>query len=199
MPTAKRRMLVPIQHVILDRDGVLNAEQPDGRYVTDWSQWCWIPGAREALKMFCAAGVHISVATNQAGVGRGIVDQADLDAIHARMVEEATQAGGTISRVFVCSHAPDSGCNCRKPAPGLLIRAIKASGLPRQATIAVGDSLRDLEAARAANLSSALVRTGKGRLTEAVVAGRGVPVFADLREFAVAIQSNSGTQASALS
>lgn len=192
-------MTLAIQHVILDRDGVLNVEPLDAIYVRDWSQWRWIPGAREGLGMLSAAGLRVSIATNQAGVGRGIVDRADLDAIHAHMIEEAARGGGVIDHVFVCPHAPDSGCDCRKPAPGLLIRAIEASGIPRQATMAVGDALRDVEAAWAASVSPVLVRSGKGRLTEIVVASRGVPIFADLREFAAAVLSHSITQASVLS
>ena len=189
----------PVKHVILDRDGVLNLEPSNGGYVKDWSQWRWIPGALEGLAMLGKAGVGVSIATNQAGVGHGIVEQADLDAIHAHMIEEAASGGGAIARVFVCPHAPGSGCDCRKPAPGLLIRAIQASGVPRQATLAVGDALRDVEAAWAADVSPVLVRTGKGHLTETVIADRGVPVFADLRELAAAVLSHSITQASTLS
>lgn len=192
-------MTIAIKHVILDRDGVLNVEPSDGRYVKDWSEWRWIPGALEGLAMLGKAGVFVSVATNQAGVGRGIVDQADLDSIHAHMIEDAARGGGVIGGVFVCPHAPDSGCDCRKPAPDLFIQAINASGIARQATMAVGDALRDVEAASAANVSPALVRTGKGHLTEAVIADRGVPVFDDLREFAAAVLSNFVTQASVLS
>jgi len=184
-------MTMAIKHVILDRDGVLNLEPSDGGYVKDWSQWRWMEGALEGLRLLHAAGIRVSVATNQAGVGRGLVDRADLDAIHAHMVAEVALAAGTIAGIFVCPHAPNSRCDCRKPAPGLLVQAIDASGIARQATRAIGDALRDLEAAWAADVSPALVRTGKGRLTEAAVAGRGVPVFDDLREFAVAARSNS--------
>ncbi len=176
-----------IQHVILDRDGVLNVEASVGGYVIDWSKWRWMPGALEGLRLLRAAGIRVSVATNQAGVGHGLVDRADLDAIHALMLADAARAGGMIDHVFVCPHAPNSGCDCRKPAPGLLVQAVEASGIPRHATMAIGDALRDLEAAWAADISPALVRTGKGRLTEAAIAGRGVPVFDDLREFAAVV------------
>ncbi|MEO8746975.1 MAG: D-glycero-beta-D-manno-heptose 1,7-bisphosphate 7-phosphatase [Rhodanobacter sp.] len=182
-------MAMAVKHVILDRDGVLNVESSTGGYVRDWSQWRWTAGALEGLEMLSAAGVRVSVATNQAGVGRGMVEQADLDAIHAQMIAEAAHAGGTISQVFVCPHVPESGCDCRKPAPGLLLQAIEVSGIPRQATLMVGDASRDLEAAWAADVSSVLVRTGKGRLTEAEVAVRGVPVFDDLRAFAASVHS----------
>lgn len=187
-------MFSVIQHVILDRDGVLNVERGNGDHVCDWSQWRWIPGAIEGLAMLGSAGIRISIATNQSGIGRGLIARADLDAIHARMTEEAAREGCAIHHVSVCPHLPDSGCGCRKPAPGLLIEAIEASRLPKRATVAVGDDLRDLEAAWAAGLSAALVRTGKGWLTEAAVAGLGVPVFDDLRQFAVAMRSSFCSQ-----
>lgn len=184
-------MLPPLRHVILDRDGVLDAERSDGGYIESWSQWRWIPGALEGLATLCAAGVHISVATNQACVGRGLIPRDGLDAIHARMITEAARSGGVISQVFVCPHVPDSGCACRKPAPWLLLRAMEAARIPASATVAVGDDLRDLEAARAAGVAPALVRTGKGCLTEAAVACSGVPVFDDLRDFASACLADS--------
>lgn len=183
-------MLSHVKHVILDRDGVLNVECCDGDYVREWSQWRWIPGALEGLGMLSSAGVCISVATNQSGIDRGLVTRADLDATHSRMIEEAARHGGVISRVFVCPHLPNTGCGCRKPAAGLLLKAIGASRLPHRATVLVGDDLRDLEAAWAADVSAVLVRTGKGRLTEAVVADLSVPVFDDLHEFAAATLSN---------
>ena len=189
-------MAIAVGHVILDRDGVLNVESSTGGYVRDWSQWRWMAGALDGLRLLRAAGIRVSVATNQAGVGQGLVDRADLDAIHAHMLAEAAQAGGMIDRVFVCPHAPNSGCDCRKPAPGLLVRAIEASRIPRQATVSIGDAMRDMEAAWAADLSPVLLRTGKGRLTEAALAGRAVPVFDDLREFAASVVSNSNPLAS---
>lgn len=180
-----------IRHVILDRDGVLNAEPRDGGYVTDWTQWRWLPCALEALAMLGSKGIRISVATNQSSVGRGLMTREQLDAIHARMLDEAAQAGATIEHVFVCSHAPGEGCDCRKPEPGLLLNAVQAAGIPRCETVFVGDDLRDLQAARAAGIPAVLVRTGKGVQAERSVAGTGVPVFDDLRGFASALLPDS--------
>lgn len=174
------------RHVILDRDGVLDVERSDGGYIEDWSQWRWIPGALEGLAALSAARVVLSVATNQAGVGRGLIAPEALAEIHRRMLEEAARAGAAIQHVFVCPHAPDRGCACRKPLPGLLLDAIAAAGIPARATVLVGDDLRDVEAARAAGVAPVLVRTGKGRTAEAALAHSGVPVFDDLREFAAA-------------
>lgn len=186
-------MRSPVRHVILDRDGVLNAEPPDGGYVTDWKQWRWLPGALESLAMLSSEGVCISVATNQSCVGRGIVTRDELDDMHARMIDEAARASATIDYVFVCPHAPAQGCACRKPAPGLLLDAMEASGIPRFATVVVGDDVRDFQAARSAGIHAALVRTGKGALVEASITGTEVPVFDDIRAFASALLSNSMT------
>lgn len=192
-------MTIHVEHVILDRDGVLNLEPPDDGYVTDWSEWRWIPGALEGLRLLHAAGIRVSVATNQAGIGRGVIDRAAVETIHAHMVDEATRAGGAIERVLVCPHAPETGCDCRKPAPGLLVQAIEASGVPHQATLAVGDDLRDLEAAWAARVPPILLRTGKGRLTEQTVMAQEISTFADLLAFALAVSSRAIPQARARS
>lgn len=180
-----------IRHVVLDRDGVLNAEPRDGGYVTDWSQWQWLPGALESLAMLSSSGLCISVATNQSCVGRGLLARDRLDAVHARMLEEAARAGGIINHLFVCPHSPASGCGCRKPAPGLLRDAAEATGIAPCETIVLGDDLRDLQAASAAGMPAALVRTGKGASTEASIIENEVPVFDDIHEFTIALLSDS--------
>jgi len=179
-------MVQKVQHVILDRDGVLNVEREDGGYINDWSQWKWIPRAREGLVMLTRLGTSISIVTNQSGIGRGIVTEDEVDAVHARMIDEVDQAGGRIDRILICPHAPSVGCGCRKPAPGLLLEAIEASGLPRRATVVVGDDLRDMQAARSAKVLAVLVRSGKGRITEVAGPGSDVFVFDDLHTFAAA-------------
>lgn len=180
-----------VHHVILDRDGVLNVEASGRGYLEQWSQWRWVKGAREALAALHRAGVHVSIATNQSAIGRGRVTQTAVDAIHARMREAAAEAGGAIEHVWVCPHSPADGCDCRKPSPGLLLRAVQAAGVAPDATLAVGDDLRDLEAAWAAGIRPVLVRTGKGRATEAMLPPGRVAVFDDLRAFVVALLANA--------
>jgi phosphoheptose isomerase len=172
------------RHVIVDRDGVLNEEAADGGYVLRPSEWRWIGGAREALARLTAAGLRVSVVSNQSAVGRGLMADGQLSAVHARMLAEAATAGGRIDAVWVCPHAPDAGCDCRKPAPGLVLQAVRNSALPAAETVLVGDDLRDLEAAAAAGIAAVLVRTGKGRRTEANIAARPLAVFDDLADFA---------------
>ena len=183
--------LVRVRHVILDRDGVLNEEAPARGYITRPEAWRWIPGSRAALAALARAGVRISIATNQSGVGRGLMTLPDLDAVHARMRREAEASGGRIDALFVCPHAPEEGCDCRKPAPGLIRAAIAAAGIPAAQTLAVGDDGRDLEAARAAGVAAALVLTGKGRAAAAALSRDGIPVYDDLNTLARALLAQS--------
>jgi len=178
---------VSFRHVILDRDGVLNYEAPEGSYVREPSEFRWLPGALEGLALLRRAGLRLSVATNQAGVGRGVMSLAQLAAVHERMQAEAAAHGGTIDAVLYCPHAPEERCSCRKPAPGLIEAAVAGSGIAASDTIVVGDDLRDLEAAERAGIAAALVRTGKGRRTEAMLGNAAVPAYDDLRELARAI------------
>lgn len=154
------------RHVILDRDGVLNREAPDGGWVHRVDSWRWEDGALAGLKLLASAGIRISVATNQSGVGRGVFPSSDVDAVHKHMVDEAEKHGGRIDGIFVCPHAPSDNCRCRKPGPGLLEQAIEASGIAAGKTLFIGDAARDLEAARRAGVLPILVRSGKGRFTQ---------------------------------
>lgn len=135
--------------VILDRDGVLNAKAPRGEYVTSPEEWRWLPGAREGLRGLKAAGVDAIVVTNQAGIARGRFSEADLEAIHQRMRDEASVAGGEILDVFHCPHHWDEGCDCRKPRAGMLLAAQRRHRLDLSRTPFVGDDPRDGEAAAA--------------------------------------------------
>jgi D-glycero-D-manno-heptose 1,7-bisphosphate phosphatase len=173
-----------VRHVILDRDGVLNEEAPASGYITRPESWRWVPGSLQALALFARAGIRVSVATNQSGVGRGLMTSQDLDAVHARMSREAAAAGGRIDALFACAHAPGEGCRCRKPAPGLINDAIAASNLPASQTLVVGDAERDLEAARAAGVAAALVLTGKGRAAADSLERNEVHVYDDLLSLA---------------
>jgi D-glycero-D-manno-heptose 1,7-bisphosphate phosphatase len=176
------------RHVILDRDGVLNREMPDGAWMHRVEDWQWEPNALDGLCRLAAAGVRISVATNQSGVGRGIFPVADVDRVHDRMLSEAAAAGAHIDAVFFCPHAPEDQCRCRKPGPGLVEAAVEQSGIPVAETILVGDALRDLHAAIAAGVRAILVRTGKGRATEAQLDDSGqIAVYDDLLSVSMSI------------
>jgi D-glycero-D-manno-heptose 1,7-bisphosphate phosphatase len=131
--------------------------------------------------------MHLSVATNQSGVGRGLMTLAQLEAVHDRMRTEASNQGAALNAVLFCPHAPDEGCACRKPAPGLIREAIVLSGIAAAESLVVGDDQRDLEAATRAGVKAALVRTGKGLKTEALLRGAAVPTYDDLPQLARAL------------
>jgi D-sedoheptulose 7-phosphate isomerase len=179
------------KHAILDRDGVLNQEAPDRGYVREPEAFHWLPTALEGLVILSRAGVRISIATNQSGVGRGLMTLEQLHAVHERMRRDAKQAGVDLENVFFCPHAPDAGCDCRKPATGLIKAAIARSGIHPDDTVVVGDDLRDLEAAQRSGVAAVLLRTGKGRSNEARVRDLGVPIYNDLPAFARAILADT--------
>ncbi|HXS26706.1 MAG TPA: HAD-IIIA family hydrolase [Steroidobacteraceae bacterium] len=180
------------RHLILDRDGVLNFEAPPPGFVVRPEDFRWLPGALEALALLHRAGIRLSVATNQSGVGRGLMTLDELQAVHARMRAEAELAGGALDAVLCCPHAPDAGCPCRKPEPGLIREAIALSSISAEESLVIGDDDRDLQAAQHAGVLAALVRTGKGRATEAQLTDRSaVAVYDDLRALARAIAENT--------
>jgi D-glycero-D-manno-heptose 1,7-bisphosphate phosphatase len=174
-----------IRHIILDRDGVLNQESE--RLVAQPEHWRWVPGSLEALALLARAGVRVSVATNQGAIGRGQLTTRALDAIHDRMIREAQDAGATIHAVFVCPHAAEAACECRKPAPGLLRSAIKAARIPERETWMIGDDRRDMEAATAAGIEGVLVLTGKGTEVTRSRTLEHHDIYHDLRAVALAL------------
>jgi D-glycero-D-manno-heptose 1,7-bisphosphate phosphatase len=174
--------------IILDRDGTINEDRDD--FVKSPDEWVPIAGSLEAIARLNHAGWHTVVATNQSGIARGLFDLATLNAIHAKMNRALVELGGRIDAVFFCPHGPDDGCACRKPLPGMLKTIGERYGVALRETYAVGDSLRDLEAAVAAGCAPHLVRTGKcAHLDEAALRAikKVVPhavVHADLASFA---------------
>ena len=176
------------KHVILDRDGVLNREAGGAGYVLEPAQFHWLPGALDALTMLRRAGMYLTVATNQSGVGRGLMTLSQLEAVHDRMRSEAAEHGASLDAVLFCPHSPEDGCVCRKPAPGLIHEALARSGFAAEDSIVVGDDQRDLEAASRAGVRAVLVRTGKGRRTElSLPYGSAIPIYNDLSQLAHAI------------
>ncbi len=127
--------------VFLDRDGVINADSPD--YIKSWAEFRFLPGAVTAVKRLCDAGFSIFVITNQSGVGRGLISPAELDHIHAEMRRTLAARGAEIKDVFHCPHLPGDGCACRKPRPGLILRACDVYGLDPAESVMVGDKWTD--------------------------------------------------------
>ena len=167
--------------IILDRDGVINFDS--AQFIKSPDEWKPIPGSLEAIARLNQAGYRVVLATNQSGVGRGLFDMATLNAIHDKMHKMVGQAGGRIDALFYCPHAADSSCECRKPKPGMMHEIARRFNVSLVGVPAIGDSLRDLEAAAAVGALPILVLTGKGEKTQA--AGglpQGTLVFADMAE-----------------
>lgn len=143
--------------VILDRDGTLNERPARAEYITHPDQLRWLPGALDALREFADHGWRTIVVTNQAGVARGALTPSDLQAVHERLRSDAAAAGGRIDAIYHCPHGWDEGCDCRKPAPGMLIQAQRDHHLDLTRTFFVGDDERDGRAADAAGCMFARV------------------------------------------
>ncbi|MHB1951430.1 MAG: D-glycero-beta-D-manno-heptose 1,7-bisphosphate 7-phosphatase [Acidiferrobacteraceae bacterium] len=172
--------------IILDRDGVINEDSDD--YIKSVDEWIPIPGSIEAIARLYQNDYRIAVASNQSGVGRGLFSMDVLNRIHNRMIEAVVQQGGQVEAVFFCPHTPEQQCRCRKPRVGLFEEIADRLKVNLSTAYVVGDSLKDLEAARAVHARPALVRTGKGART--IAEGRGiadVPIFDDLAAFANAL------------
>ena len=152
--------------VFLDRDGTI-VEDLD--FLTDLAQLRLIPGAAQAIRELNEAGFLVVVVTNQSGVARGFLSEKTLNEIHRQLAQLLQKEGARIDAYYYCPHHPTVGppeyridCDCRKPKPGLFLRAAKDLDLDLAKSFAIGDSLRDGEAARAAGVRALLVRTGPG-------------------------------------
>lgn len=146
--------------IFLDRDGVINENRSD--YVKSWSEFRFLPGSKEAIAMLTHASHRIIVCTNQAGIARGILSRDTVEEIHRRMVAEIAKAGGRIERIYYCPHGKDENCFCRKPRPGMLLRARDELGIDMHDAKFIGDSISDIRAAFAAGVHPILVLTGLG-------------------------------------
>jgi len=144
--------LVPQRVLVLDRDGVINKKATKARYVTSWDEFEWVPGVKEALRILKDAEYTVIVATNQAGIGRGVLTPNSLADIHDRMRKEVLEAGGEIAAIYICPHSPVEGCSCRKPKPGLLLKSQRDYGFNPECTYLIGDDQTDFDAAKAAGM-----------------------------------------------
>jgi D-glycero-D-manno-heptose 1,7-bisphosphate phosphatase len=149
-----------VSTVFLDRDGVINHNRAD--YVKNWSEFQFLTGARSAIARLSRAGYRIIVITNQACVGKGLTSPAEVDELHRRMIHAVGLAGGRIDAVLCCSHRSDEGCDCRKPAPGLILRARDLYQVDLSQAVFVGDSANDIRAASAVGMPAVLVLSGLG-------------------------------------
>lgn len=141
--------------IFLDRDGVINKNRED--YVKKWREFEFLENAKEAIRLLTENNFKIIIVTNQSVVGRGIITEARLKEIHTKMLEELKRAGGKIEKIYYCPHAPWDGCECRKPKPGMLIRAAKELTFDLKTSWFIGDDKKDLEAGNAAGCKTLIV------------------------------------------
>jgi len=170
--------------VILDRDGVINADSD--AFIKSPDEWIALPGSLEAIARLNQAGYRVVVASNQSGIGRGLFDMSALNAMHTKMNRALAAVGGRIDAVFFCPHTASDHCECRKPKPGLLRTIIERFDIEPTETAMVGDALRDLVAGAAVGMRLHLVLTGKGQQT--LASGKlpaDVKVHKDLWAFAL--------------
>jgi D-glycero-D-manno-heptose 1,7-bisphosphate phosphatase len=174
--------------VILGRDGILNEYRND--HVKEPDEWVPIKGALEAVARLNHAGWHAVVATNQAGIGSGMIEMAQVNAVHSHMIKLAQAQGGRIDAVFFCPHAPKDGCDCRKPLPGMMVDIGSRYGVRLDRVPMVADTLRDLMAAQAAGCEPHLVLSGRAahvdeaQLQQMLAAVPQAQVHRDLNAFA---------------
>jgi histidinol-phosphate phosphatase family protein len=166
----------------LDRDGTL---VDDPGYLSDAARLVLLPGAARAVALLRASGAAVVLITNQSGIARGLMTAADVEAIHSELARQLAAEGAGLDGIYVCPHLPHellpagiAGCDCRKPLPGLVLRAVRELGLGEVPAAVVGDKLADLGLARAVGAAAVLVRTGDGastlrQLEEAAGHGRG--------------------------
>ena len=150
----------PMKLIIVGRDGTLNQYRDD--HVKAPAEWVPIPGALEAVAKLNHAGWHVVVATNQAGLGRGLFDMAALNSVHIKMSELLAKLGGRLDGVFFCPHTPEDQCDCRKPLPGMLLDVGKRYSVDLEDVPSVGDSVKDLLASAAAGCEPHLLRHTRG-------------------------------------
>lgn len=149
--------------IFLDRDGTINVER---NYVHRVEDWEWIPGAIETIRAFNKAHFLVVVISNQAGVARGMYSDADIHRLHAHVDAMLAKHGARIDKYFYCPHHPEFGkdrhCTCRKPLPGLILKAQGALGIDLARSWIVGDKASDIDAGKAAGVRGILVTTGHG-------------------------------------
>ncbi|MCK4608544.1 MAG: D-glycero-beta-D-manno-heptose 1,7-bisphosphate 7-phosphatase [Gammaproteobacteria bacterium] len=149
--------------IILDRDGVINKDSDD--YIKSPAEWHAIYGSLAAIAKLNKMGCKVVVATNQSGIGRGLFSEDTLEQIHQKMQRELAVVGGSLDGIFYCPHHPDDNCECRKPKPKMLLHILHKYNMTPKETLVIGDSLRDIKAAKAIGCDSVLVKTGKGERT----------------------------------
>ncbi|MFI5171612.1 MAG: D-glycero-alpha-D-manno-heptose-1,7-bisphosphate 7-phosphatase [Chitinophagales bacterium] len=143
--------------LFLDRDGIIN-KKIDHDYVRNWKQFEFLPGVKESLKVLSAIFTRIIIVTNQRGIGKGLMSEHDLIAIHHKMLDEITETGGRVDAVFFCPDLTDDGSTHRKPKPGMAFDAKKQfPDIDFSKSIMAGDALVDMQFGKNLNMVTVLI------------------------------------------
>ena len=161
---AAGKYLQPKKIVLLDRDGVINRKAAEHDYIKSWSEFEFLPGAVEAMRLLTKSGYETYVITNQRGIALGLMSESDLQVIHKRMKEELEKNGATIKAIYYCPHSDDDRCDCRKPKPGMLFRTASEHDFDLPNATFIGDDQRDVEAGSAADCTVIMVKPGHSLL-----------------------------------
>lgn len=141
----------------LDRDGVINVKLPEGKYVTKWSEFRFLNGAIEGIKLLNKAGYKIIIITNQRGIAKGIMSESSLKKLHQHMIKKVVDSGGRVEAIYYCPHQAGE-CNCRKPKIGMFLEAEKYLKIDKKKSFMIGDSESDVEAGRNYGVKSYLLK-----------------------------------------
>ena len=157
--------------IFFDRDGVLNVDVID---LHELEKFQWIDGAVDAIKLCNERGFLVVVITNQSGIARGIFTEDDVKKIHSHMQTELEKVGAHIDAFYYCPHHPNGTvepyaqvCDCRKPKPGLILRACKEMNIDPAKSVMIGDKPRDIESGKNAGVTSSILFEG-GNLYDAI-------------------------------
>ncbi|MEA3489284.1 MAG: HAD family hydrolase [Candidatus Omnitrophota bacterium] len=159
------------KYVFFDRDGVINRDGEgltEHGYITRWEDFQFLPGVLDALKKLTERGYRTVVVSNQKCVGKGIMSEKDLTELTERFTQAVEEHGGKIDKVYYCPHLDEDDCDCRKPAPGLFLKAREELGIENfDEKFFIGDSERDMQAGKKAGLKTILVTSGKSTREDA--------------------------------
>jgi len=146
--------------VFLDRDGTVSRDSID--HIKSWDEFHFLPHAKEGIRILCNAGFHIIFITNQSVIARGMTTLEELDFIHDNMVQELEEYGCKIEKIYYCPHHPDDNCDCRKPKPGLLLKAIAEYSITPEKAYMVGDRIMDVQVGKKARCKTVLIENERG-------------------------------------
>lgn len=153
--------------IFIDRDGVINKNPPKSDYIRSWKEFKFLPGAVEGLKLLNDNDYQIIVVTNQAGIAREMISETDLTKIHKNMQDELEKYRVKLKAIYYCPHHWNDGCPCRKPKPGMFLKAAKNFNFNVRKAVFIGNSNSDQETAEAVGCKFVQMQTD-GNLFEVV-------------------------------